>query len=143
MKKLKPLYINGRLRESRWHDDIVLRLGNDPGVSLSVRVKTPGIDNLEPVQLSVDFAKALGDVPEPYELLLTSAMAGLRDLFPDEKTVEETWRIVQPILEMDTSGDLPTRYLGPKACNRYDRFTRRMARTNRLTTYTSQPARFY
>ena len=39
---------------------------------------------------------------------------------------------MQPILEMDTSGDLPTRYLGPKACNRYDRFTRRMARTNRL-----------
>lgn len=106
MKKLKPIYINGRVRESRWHDDIVLRLGNDPGVSLSVRVKTPGVDNLEPVQLSVDFAKALGDVPEPYELLLTSAMAGLRDLFPDEKTVEETWRIVQPILELDTPPEI-------------------------------------
>ena len=71
-----------------------------------MRVKTPGVDNLEPVQLSVDFAKALGDVPEPYELLLTSAMAGLRDLFPDEKTVEETWRIVQPILELDTPPEI-------------------------------------
>ncbi len=106
MKKIPPIYINGRLRESRFHDDVVLRLGTDAGVSLAVRVKKPGSDHLEPVQLSVDFAKALGDAPEPYELLLTSAMAGDRQLFPDEQTVEETWRIVQPILEMDTAPEV-------------------------------------
>lgn len=106
MKKLTPLYINGRLRESHWHDDIVLRLGGDPGVSLAVRVKKPGLDAVEPVQLSVDFAKALGDVPEPYELLLTSALQGVKALFPDEKTVEETWRIVQPIIDLDTKPDI-------------------------------------
>lgn len=99
MKKLRPIYINGRLREARWHDDIVLRLGNDPGVSLAVRVKTPGVDNVEPVQLSVDFKKALGDVPEPYEMLLTAAMEGNRQFFPDEETIQETWRIVQPIID--------------------------------------------
>lgn len=106
MKKLPPIFINGRLRESRWHDDIVLRLGNDPGVSLAVRVKKPGVDSVEPVQLSVDFAKALGDVPEPYEMLLTSAMAGNKSVFPDEKTVEETWRIVQPLLDLDTPPEI-------------------------------------
>lgn len=116
MKKLTPLYINGRLRESHWHDDIVLRLGADSGVSLAVRVKKPGLDAVEPVQLSVDFAKALGDVPEPYELLLTSALHGDRALFPDENTVEETWRIVQPIIDMDTQPEIyqPGTW-GPKA----------------------------
>jgi len=116
MKKLTPLYINGRLRESHWHDDIVLRLGADSGVSLAVRVKKPGLDAVEPVQLSVDFAKALGDVPEPYELLLTSALNGDRALFPDENTVEETWRIVQPIIDMDTQPEIyePGTW-GPKA----------------------------
>ncbi|NQU38255.1 MAG: glucose-6-phosphate dehydrogenase, partial [Actinobacteria bacterium] len=99
MKKIPPLYINGRLRESQFNDDVVLRLGGDAGVSLAIRVKQPGGDHLEPVDLSVDFAKALGDAPEPYELLLISAMEGDRSLFPDEATVEETWRIVQPILD--------------------------------------------
>lgn len=99
MKKLQPIFINGRLRESQWHDDVILRLGKDPGVTMNVRVKSPGADKVEPVELSVDFAKALGDAPEPYEILLTSAMRGDRSLFPDEKTVEETWRIVQPILD--------------------------------------------
>jgi glucose-6-phosphate 1-dehydrogenase len=103
MKKIPPIYINGRLRESAFHDDIVLRLGNEAGVSLAVRVKKPGEDELEPVDLSVDFAKTLGDAPEPYELLLTSAMQGDRWPFPDEATVEETWRIVQPILDEPTS----------------------------------------
>jgi glucose-6-phosphate 1-dehydrogenase len=116
MKKLPPLYINGRLRESQFYDDIVLRLGSDAGVSLAIRVKQPGGDHLEPVDLSVDFAKALGDAPEPYELLLTSAMAGDRSLFPDEATVEETWRIVQPILDDPTP---PSVYMpgtwGPQA----------------------------
>lgn len=82
MKKLKPIYINGRLRESHWYDDYILRLGGDAGISLSVRVKSPGEDNVEPVKSSVDFSKALGDVPEPYELLLTSAMHGDRGFFP-------------------------------------------------------------
>lgn len=116
MKKLKPIYINGRLRESHWYDDYILRLGGDAGISLSVRVKSPGEDNVEPVKLSVDFSKALGDVPEPYELLLTSAMHGDRGFFPDERTVEETWRIVEPILQMDSAPEIyePGTW-GPKA----------------------------
>lgn len=106
MKRLRPIFINGRMREARWHDDIVLRLGSNPGVSLTVRVKTPGEDAVEPVQLGVDFKKVLGEVPEPYELLLTSAMAGDKNFFPDENTVEETWRIVQPLID-DDSEPLP------------------------------------
>lgn len=99
MKRLNPIFINGGLREAHWNDDIVLRLGNDAGVTIAVQVKSPGADRTEPVQLGVDFKNALGDVPEPYEMLLLSAMAGDKSFFPDEKSVEETWRIVQPIID--------------------------------------------
>ncbi|MEI8081624.1 MAG: glucose-6-phosphate dehydrogenase, partial [Actinomycetes bacterium] len=107
MKKLKPILINGKLRGPVASDDIVLRVGNDSGVTIAIQVKSPGHDALEPIQLGVDFKSALGDVPEPYELLLTSAMSGDRSFFPDENSVEETWRIVQPIIDDHTP---PTPY---------------------------------
>lgn len=102
MKKLPPVFINGRLRASRWHDDMVFRLGSDPGLDLSLRVKKPGLDKLEPVQLKVDFGEELGGAPEPYEVLLVAAMAGTRAFFPDEGTIEQTWKIVQPVLDSPT-----------------------------------------
>ncbi len=107
-KKLNPIFIGGRMRTSRWHDDIVFRLGSDPGVSIDIRVKTPGRNDVEPVMLGVDFLKALGsDAPEPYELLLTSAMGGDHTLFPNQSVEEETWRIVQPLLDDKST---PTKY---------------------------------
>ena len=39
-----------------------------------------------------------GDGPTPYEQLLTGAMRGDRSLFARQDAVEETWRIVQPLL---------------------------------------------
>ena len=118
-KKLNPIYIGGRMRTSRWYDDIVFRLGADPGVTMGIRVKTPGHNDVEPVELGVDFLKALGDTaPEPYELLLTSAMAGDHTLFPDQSVEEETWRIVQPLLDDNST---PKKYKpgtwGPQEAN--------------------------
>ena len=37
-------------------------------------------------------------MPTPYERLLTDAMRGDHTLFPDQATEDETWRIVEPIL---------------------------------------------
>ena len=40
-----------------------------------------------------------GDIgPEPYELLIEDAMAGDPTLFAREDSIEESWRIVEPIL---------------------------------------------
>ena len=99
MKMLPPIYINGRLRAARWYDDVVFRLGSKPGVNLAIRVKKPGLDKLDPVELSLDFKQAEGGTPEPYEVLLMGALQGVKVLFPDEGTIEETWRIVQPVLD--------------------------------------------
>lgn len=99
MKAQKTMKIAGELRDGKSHDDIVLRIGSDDGVSMYINVKKPGEDAVEQVELDVDFKKALGDEPEPYELLLTAAMADNKAYFPNEASVERTWTILQPILE--------------------------------------------
>ncbi len=81
------------------HDDIVLRIGGHAGVGVSVRVKKPGIDKAEPELLNLDFASTLGETPTPYERLLMDAMNGNDMLFPSQNVIDETWRIVQPLIE--------------------------------------------
>jgi glucose-6-phosphate 1-dehydrogenase len=51
------------------------------------------------VSLSLDFEEKLGEPPEPYERLLYDAIRGDSTLFPNWEVIEETWRIVQPLLD--------------------------------------------
>ena len=81
------------------HDDIVLRSGRQAGMSIYVRAKTPGKEVSQPVSLDLDFAEELGEPPGPYERLLADALRGDSTLFPRWEVIEETWRIVQPILD--------------------------------------------
>jgi glucose-6-phosphate 1-dehydrogenase len=41
----------------------------------------------------------MGEPPEPYERLLFDALRGDSTLFPRWEVIEETWRIVQPLLD--------------------------------------------
>jgi glucose-6-phosphate 1-dehydrogenase len=76
------------------------RLGQDPGVTLTVQAKRPGEGMFsEPVDLNVDFGRALGPMPLPYERLLGDALAGDATMFASEEFVEHTWSILQPLLE--------------------------------------------
>ena len=61
--------------------------------------KSPGDQMLaEPITLSPP-PELRGDIgPEPYELLIEDAMAGDPTLFAREDSIEESWRIVEPIL---------------------------------------------
>jgi glucose-6-phosphate 1-dehydrogenase len=76
------------------------RLGKQDGVTFTVQAKTPGphLDS-QNVDLSVDFAAALGERREAYERLLDDAIAGLPRRFAREDIVEQTWRVVQPALD--------------------------------------------
>ena len=56
----------------------------------------------QPVSLDLDFARELGAAPGPYERLLTDALHGDSTRFPRWEVIEETWRIVQPILDAPT-----------------------------------------
>ena len=76
------------------------RLGKHDGVTFTVQAKTPGphLDS-QNVDLSVDFAAALGERHEAYERLLDDAITGSSRRFAREDVVEQTWRVVQPALD--------------------------------------------
>ena len=81
-------------------DELVLRIDPNPGTDLVVQAKQPGARATRTVDLSLIFAEELGDAPEPYERLLGDALQGDSALFTREDSVEETWRIVQPLLDV-------------------------------------------
>ncbi|WP_091126742.1 glucose-6-phosphate dehydrogenase [Nocardioides terrae] len=84
------------------------RLGQNDGVTLSVQAKTPGSSTVsQSVELTVDFATALGHRQEAYERLLDDALEGRQHRFARTDTIEEEWRIVEPILDMP---DRPSPY---------------------------------
>jgi glucose-6-phosphate 1-dehydrogenase len=81
-------------------DEFIVRIDPTPGADLVVQVKAPGHEpNLRTIDLSLIFAAELGDPPEPYERLLGDLMRGDARLFVREDSEEETWRIVQPLLD--------------------------------------------
>src|SRR5215471_7748123 len=80
-------------------DELILRIDPNPGTDLVVQAKQPGAVATRTVDLSLVFSEELGDAPEPYERLLGDAMQGNSALFTREDSVEETWRIVQPLLD--------------------------------------------
>jgi glucose-6-phosphate 1-dehydrogenase len=76
------------------------RLGHGDGVTLSMQAKAPGREMVtQEVALDVDFEDALGQRREAYERLLADALHGLRHRFAREDTIDEEWRIVDPLLE--------------------------------------------
>jgi glucose-6-phosphate 1-dehydrogenase len=80
-------------------DELVLRIKPEAGAELRLLAKAAGEDKLHPVQLEMLFESQLGDQPEPYERLLRDALRGDPALFPNQDSIEETWRIVQPLLD--------------------------------------------
>ena len=99
MKKVPTVRLGDKIRQVKGHDDIVLRIGEPSGIDIGIRVKKPGEAMVEPEFLSLDFQRALGDLPSPYERLLHDAMVGDHTLFPRWDSVEATWEIVQPVLD--------------------------------------------
>lgn len=80
-------------------DELILRIDPNPGADLVIQAKQPGATTTRTVNLSVIFSEELGEAPEPYERLLCDAIHGDSTRFTREDSVEETWRIVQPLLD--------------------------------------------
>jgi glucose-6-phosphate 1-dehydrogenase len=81
-------------------NQIVLRIDPDPGLRLQLTAQ--GENGWQDVHLDSSFAEDLGEPIQTYERLLRAGMTGDRQLFAREDSIEETWRIVQPLL--DTPG---------------------------------------
>jgi glucose-6-phosphate 1-dehydrogenase len=103
LQRVPHLRFGSHVLDFPGHDDILFRIGRHAGVSIFVRAKTPGKEVSQPVSLDLDFAQELGTAPGPYERLLTDALRGDSTLFPRWEVIEETWRIVQPVLDAPTA----------------------------------------
>jgi glucose-6-phosphate 1-dehydrogenase len=80
-------------------NQMTVRIEPKPGARTRMWAKKAGVEEVEPADLEVLFEKMPGEDPEPYERLLGDALAGRSQLFTREDAVEETWRIVQPLLD--------------------------------------------
>jgi glucose-6-phosphate 1-dehydrogenase len=80
-------------------DEFVVRIDPDPGARMLVEAKQPGQDALRRVHLDLLFQQQFGGQPGPYERLLGDALAGVQQRFSRQDMVDETWRIVQPLLD--------------------------------------------
>jgi glucose-6-phosphate 1-dehydrogenase len=89
------------LSDQSQHADNMIRIEVKPDNFAAIRwnQKRPGDEMIaEPITLAPP-PGARGDTgPEPYELLLHEAMLGDPTLFAREDSIEESWRIVEPIL---------------------------------------------
>jgi len=77
-------------------NQIVLRIDPDPGLCLEIAAH--GETDWRTVHLATLFGADFGEPPTPYELLLHAALTGDQQYFAREDAIEETWRIVQPLL---------------------------------------------
>jgi glucose-6-phosphate 1-dehydrogenase len=80
-------------------NQMTVRIEPKPGARMRLFAKKAGEEAFEPADMEVLFEKVPGEEPEPYERLLGDAIAGNHQLFTRQDTVEETWRIVQPLLD--------------------------------------------
>jgi glucose-6-phosphate 1-dehydrogenase len=78
-------------------NQIVLRIDPDPGLRLQLTALDAGC--WRDVHLDSSFMQDLGEPLTPYERLLHAALTGDHQLFAREDNIEETWRIVQPLLD--------------------------------------------
>ena len=80
-------------------DQIVVKLDPGTGIRLVLDAQRAGNIKPETIQLDMEFAEEGGEGPSPYEVLLHAAMVGNSGRFTRQDSVEETWRILQPLLD--------------------------------------------
>ena len=73
----------------------------DPTTGIRIVLDAVRADERGPqaIELDMEFAAEGGEGPAPYEVLLHAALEGDSSHFTRQDGVEETWRIVQPLLD--------------------------------------------
>ncbi len=80
-------------------DQFVVRLDPTTGVQLVLMAQPADVALPKAIELDMTFAQAGGEGPTPYEVLLHAAMLGRNIRFSRQDTVEEAWRVMQPLID--------------------------------------------
>ncbi|WP_182346357.1 glucose-6-phosphate dehydrogenase [Tomitella gaofuii] len=78
-------------------NQVVLRI--DPDAAMRIELVAYDDDTWKKVPLETAFARELGEPLEPYERLLHAALTGDHRLFSRQDSVEETWRVLEPLID--------------------------------------------
>jgi glucose-6-phosphate 1-dehydrogenase len=117
-RKPPSIMLEDGVRALRHHNHIKLRIGEDAGASIGLLLKKAGEAATQSVHLDMSFEEQLGVAPGPYERLLHDALVGDGMLFPRQDVIEETWRIVQPLLDDPPPVEpYPPGSWGPDGCD--------------------------
>jgi glucose-6-phosphate 1-dehydrogenase len=88
--------IPGQLAEA---NQLVVKLDPSTGIRLMVEAHRADTSAVGQIELDMEFADEGGEGATPYEVLLHAAMVGDSTRFTRQDGVEETWRVMQPLLD--------------------------------------------
>jgi glucose-6-phosphate 1-dehydrogenase len=80
-------------------NQMTIRIEPEAGARMRLYAKQAGEEAFQPADLEVLFEREPGEDPQPYERLLGDALVGDPQLFTRQSSIEETWRVVQPLLD--------------------------------------------
>jgi glucose-6-phosphate 1-dehydrogenase len=97
----RPPRLGFHLTGARRPEPVQVIVKLDPSTGIRLLVDAQRADSVTPEQVSLDldFAEEGGEGPTPYEVLLLAAMRGDSKRFTRQDSVEETWRVLQPLLD--------------------------------------------
>ncbi|HWH11264.1 MAG TPA: glucose-6-phosphate dehydrogenase [Solirubrobacteraceae bacterium] len=78
---------------------VVVKLDPEPGVRIVLDAHRADQEGAAAIELDMEFADEGGSGATPYEVLLAAAMAGDRSYFTRQDSVEESWRVLTPLLQ--------------------------------------------
>jgi glucose-6-phosphate 1-dehydrogenase len=78
---------------------LIFRIDPDSGIRMVLDAQRADRRGAAEIDLDMEFAKEGGEGATPYEVLLHSALVGDASHFTRQDSVEECWRIVQPLLD--------------------------------------------
>ena len=80
-------------------NQLVIKLDPTTGVRIVLDARRADADLAAPILFDTEFAAMGGEGATPYEVLLNAAVLGDSMRFTRQDQVEETWRIMQPLLD--------------------------------------------
>ena len=78
---------------------LVVKIDPTTGIEVILDAHRADKQGAQQIELAMDFGEEGGEGPTPYEVLLHAALVGDAKEFTREDSVEECWRIMQPLLE--------------------------------------------
>ena len=80
-------------------NQLVIKLDPSTGIRFQVDARRTDLGRIGPIELDMEFAQEGGEGATPYEVLLHAAMLGDSTRFSRQDGIEETWRVMQPLLD--------------------------------------------